>query len=225
LRATRTADITSDMRNQRLLLEARALSDLGRNDVALEVVANIPGREKIRLRADILWASKRWREAAEELELLYGDRWREFDPLAADERRDILRAGIGFVLGEDPIGLGRLREKYAGKIGSGPDRHAFDVVTAPIEANGSEFRELARSIASIDTLDAFLRDLRTRYPETAAASPGEPRTQLAAPSRKGDPSTTATATPRRSGNAAAGSVLPPAPIATLRAPASRAVPR
>jgi len=223
LRATRTADITSELRTQRLLLEARALSDLGRNDVALEVIANIPGREKIRLRADILWASKRWREAAEEIELLYGDRWREFEPLAADERRDVLRAGIGFVLGEDPIGLGRLREKYAGKIANGPDRHAFDVITAPIEANGSEFREVARSIASIDTLDAFLRDLRSRFPETAAAAtPPEPRTLLAAPARKADPVTTGSATRR---NAAASSPLPSAPVAAVRPTPTRTTPR
>ena len=26
----------------------------------------------------------------------------------------------------------RFREKYAGKMGDGPDRRAFDVVTAPI---------------------------------------------------------------------------------------------
>ena len=197
LRATRVADLSNDIRNQRLLLEARALSDLGRNDVALEVIANIPGREKIRLRADILWAARRWREAAEEIELLHGDRWREFEPLAADERRDVLRAGIAFVLGEDPIGLGRLREKYAGKIGSGPDRHAFDVVTAPVEASGTEFREVARAIAAIDTLDAFLRDLRSRYPETAAALSGQPRTELAAPSRRADPTPTGTARPRQ----------------------------
>src|SRR5262245_7618125 len=108
-----------------------------------------------------------------------------------------MRAVIVFVLVEDPIGLCRLREKYAGKIASGPDRHAFDVVTAPIEANGSEFREVARSIASIDTLDAFLREFRTRYPETAAAaSPGQPRNELAAQNRKADPTTTGTATPR-----------------------------
>src|SRR5262249_43909321 len=96
-------------------------------------------------------------------------------PLAADERRDVLRAGIGFVLGEDPIGLGRLREKYAGKIANGPDRHAFDVITAPIEANGSEFREVARLIASIDTLDAFLRDLRSLLAGPATRLPGAPR--------------------------------------------------
>jgi hypothetical protein len=44
------------LRNQRLLLEARALSDLGRHDLALEVAANLEGREAIRLRSDILWA-------------------------------------------------------------------------------------------------------------------------------------------------------------------------
>src|SRR6202007_156457 len=48
LRSTRSADLTNDMRNQRLLLEARALSDLGRHDVALEVIADIPGREAMR---------------------------------------------------------------------------------------------------------------------------------------------------------------------------------
>ena len=53
LRATRMADLANDLRNQRLLLEARALSDIGRHDLALEVIANIEGREAIRLRSDI----------------------------------------------------------------------------------------------------------------------------------------------------------------------------
>jgi hypothetical protein len=44
------------LRNQRLLLEARALTDLGRHDLALEVAANLEGREAICLRSDILWA-------------------------------------------------------------------------------------------------------------------------------------------------------------------------
>jgi len=78
LRATRSPDFSSDLRNQRLLLEARALSDLGRPDVAFEVVANVPGPEAIRLRADVMWAGKRWGEAAEQIELLNGERWKEF---------------------------------------------------------------------------------------------------------------------------------------------------
>ncbi len=37
LQATRTAEVSTELRNQRLLLEARALSDIGRHDLALEV--------------------------------------------------------------------------------------------------------------------------------------------------------------------------------------------
>ncbi|MBV8826839.1 MAG: tetratricopeptide repeat protein, partial [Hyphomicrobiales bacterium] len=52
LQATRISDLPNELRNQRLLLEARALSDTGRHDLALEVVANLQGREVDRLRAD-----------------------------------------------------------------------------------------------------------------------------------------------------------------------------
>jgi hypothetical protein len=152
----------------------------------------------MRLRADILWAGKRWREAAEQIELLYGERWREFEPLSDTERPDILRAAIGFALGEDALGLVRFRERYVGKMGEGPDRRAFDVVTAPVAKGGAEFRDIARAIASIDTLDAFLRDLRARYPETGALPAGQRRTQGPPPpnrSPKREPATTGAATP------------------------------
>jgi tetratricopeptide (TPR) repeat protein len=173
LRATRISDLNNDLRNQRLLLEARALSDVGRHDVAYEVVANIAGREAIRLRSDILWAAKKWAQAAEQLEMLYGDRWKEFAPLSDTERADVMRAAVGYALGEEAMGLARFRERYLSKMGEGPNAHAFEVVTAPIEATGAEFTAIARSIAAVDTLEAFLRDLRARYPETGAG--GSPR--------------------------------------------------
>src|SRR5262249_62419748 len=43
LRAARTAELSNDLRSQRLLLQARARSDLGRHDGALEAGAHIPG--------------------------------------------------------------------------------------------------------------------------------------------------------------------------------------
>ena len=177
LRATRVVQLSNDLRNQRLLLEARALSDTGRHDVALEVIANVPGREAIRLRSDILWAARQYAQAAEQIELLHGERWREFAPLTDSERSDILRAAIGYVLGEDGLGLTRFRDKYAIKMSEGPDQRAFHVITAPVGIVGTEFREIARSIASIDSLEAFLRELRTRYPETGTmpAAGGQPR--------------------------------------------------
>lgn len=181
LRATRIAELNNDLRNQRLLLEARALSDLGRHEVAYEVIANIGGREAIRLRSDILWAAKKWAAAAEQLELFYGDRWKDFTPLNDAERADIMRAAVGYAMGEDAMGLARFRQRYLTKMGSGPNGRTFEVVTAPIEAQGSEFTAIARSIAAVDTLEAFLRELRARYPETGAA-PSAQRPRQATPS-------------------------------------------
>ena len=88
LRASRTTDLSEELRSQRLLLEGRALSDMGRHDLALDVVSNLDGREAIRLRSDVLWAAKRWRESAEQIELMYGDRWKEWQPLNDIERSD-----------------------------------------------------------------------------------------------------------------------------------------
>jgi tetratricopeptide (TPR) repeat protein len=168
LRATRSGDLANELRTQRLLIEARALSDVGRAPLALEVIEKMTGREAMRLRADILWNTKRWGESAEQIEKLYGDRWKEFAPLTADERPDILRAGIGYALGDDTIGLARLRERYGTKMAEGPDRRAFEVVTAPSGTGDAEFAKIADTVSSYDTLSGFLKEMRARYPETGA---------------------------------------------------------
>jgi tetratricopeptide (TPR) repeat protein len=171
LRATRTADLSNELRDQRLLLEARALSDMGRHDLALEVIANVDGRAAIRLRSDIYWAAQRWREAAEQIELMYGERWKEWQPLNEVERADILRAEIGYALAEDSLGLGRFREKYSAKMAQTPDAHAFEVVSAPLGTGGTEFGNIAHAAVGGDTLDGFLRDLQARYPDASAIPP------------------------------------------------------
>jgi hypothetical protein len=191
LRATRTADLTNEIRIPRLLIEARALADMGRHDFALEVIEGIEGRESLRLRSDIYWAARRWRKAAEHVELLYGDRWKSFEPLTDTERSDILRAGVGYALAEDKLGIGRLREKYVAKLAGGPDRRAFDVVTGGLGPNSPEFREVARVVASVDTLAGFLRDLQGRYPEMHAVSLGKAKPAAPAPEpAKADPGPT-----------------------------------
>jgi hypothetical protein len=133
------------------------------------------------MRADAYWAAKRWREAAEQIELLYGDRWKEFEPLNDIERVDLLRAAIGYAIDDDQIGLGRFREKYGAKMMEGPDRRGFEVATSPLAATGDEFRDVVRQIASVDTLEGFLRELRARYPETGAFDEVPPVTAPPAP--------------------------------------------
>jgi hypothetical protein len=180
LRATRTADLAKEMRDQRLLLEARALSDLGRHDLALDVIASKEGRETIRLRSDILWAARRWGQAAEQIELYYGERWKDWQPLNEIERADILRATVGYALAEDALGLNRFREKFAAKMAQTPDARAFEIASAPLGTSGAEFRDIAHAAASTDTLEGFLRDMQARYPDASVLPPAAPAVPIPA---------------------------------------------
>ena len=168
LRSTRIADLSGELRQQRLLLEARGQSDVGRHDLALEIISNINGREAIRLRSDIYWASRQWRESAEQIELYYADRWRDFKPLNASEKSDIIRAVVGYALAEDTIGLSRFREKYLPLMSSDADRAAFEIASRPVGSSAADFAQIAKMAASVDTLEGFLRDMKTRYPDATA---------------------------------------------------------
>jgi tetratricopeptide (TPR) repeat protein len=168
LRTTRIADLSGELRQQRLLLEARAQSDVGRHDLALDIISNISGREAIRLRSDIYWAARRWREASEQIELYYADRWRDFKPLNPMEKGDVIRAVVGYALAEDAIGLARFREKYAPLMSGDADRAAFETASKPTATTSAEFADIAKMAASVDTLDGFLRDMKTRFPDATA---------------------------------------------------------
>jgi tetratricopeptide (TPR) repeat protein len=181
LRSTRIADLSGELRQQRLLLEARAQSDVGRHDLALDIIANLSGREAIRLRSDIYWASRQWRESSEQIELYYGERWRDFKPLNAPEKSDILRAVIGYALAEDAIGLARFREKYVPLMSGETDRLAFDTASKPGAANSAEFAAIAKMAASVDTLEGFLREMKTRFPDSVARATMPPGSQQADP--------------------------------------------
>jgi predicted negative regulator of RcsB-dependent stress response len=181
LRTTRITDLSGELRQQRLLLEARAQSDIGRHGLALDIISNISGHEAIRLRSDIYWASRRWREASEQIELYYADRWRDFKPLNAVEKGDVIRAVVGYALAEDAIGLARFREKYAPLMSGEADRAAFETASKPAAANSAEFAQIAKMAASVDTLDGFLREMRTRFPDATARAPLPPETVKADP--------------------------------------------
>lgn len=175
LRASRISDLSGELRQQRLLLEARAQSDVGRHDLALDIISNVSGREVLRLRSDIFWAGRRWRESAEQIELYYGDRFRDFKPLNAVEKSDIIRAAVAYALADDSIGLSRFREKYAPLMSESADRLAFDIASKPAAASSAEFAEIAKLAASVDTLDGFLREMKQRFPDATARAPAAPQ--------------------------------------------------
>ncbi|PZA09258.1 tetratricopeptide repeat protein [Rhodopseudomonas palustris] len=168
LHSSRIADLAGELRQQRLLLEARAQSDIGRHDLALDIISNIAGREAIRLRSDIYWAARRWRESSEQIELYLGDRWKDFTPLSPAEKSDVIRAVVGYALAEDSLGLDRFREKFAPLMTDPADRAAFDIASKPTAGNSAAFAAIAKMAASVDTLEGFLREMKQRFPDASA---------------------------------------------------------
>ncbi len=166
LHATQVSMLPDDVGHQRMLLQARALAGLKRWDEALDLLAVDQAADTARLRADIYWQSGNWEVAAQKAEDLLGTRWNDAAPLAADDRRQVMRAAVAYSLANDETSLDRLRAHFAAKMKSGPDANSFAVVSARIDAHGVAFRDAAAQVASIDTLQSLMKDM---HAQTAAA--------------------------------------------------------
>ena len=169
LNTTRLVELPADVKRARLLLEAKALSDLSRTDQALEMLEVERGPEIDRLRADIYWTGRRWREAGEAYERLLGESWRGDGALGDSERADVMRAGVSYVMASENLSLDRLRSKFAPKMARGADARTFAFITGADRTRAADIREMARATANADTLSEFLKAYRERYPAYSAA--------------------------------------------------------
>ena len=83
--------------------------------------------------------------------------------MSTDQRADVMRTAIAYSFANDQASLHRLRDHFADKMKVSPDASAFAVVTQRIDLHGLAFRDTARQVASIDTLQTFMKDFRKRY--------------------------------------------------------------
>ena len=167
IRDTRVAGLPDDVNHQRMLLESRALAALKQWDMALDTIAIDEAPDSQRLRADIYWESGNWPVAGQKAEELLGDSWNGTAPLSDDDRHEVMRAAIAYSLANDEPSLDRLRDHFMAKMKASKDAAAFTVVTQNISAQGAAFRDQAGQVASIDTLEAFMKDFKKRYDNDA----------------------------------------------------------
>jgi tetratricopeptide (TPR) repeat protein len=192
LASTRLIELPGDVKRARLLLEAKALSDLSRTDQALELLEAERGPEVDRLRTDIYWTGRRWREAGEAHERILSESWRGNAALSERERADVMRAAISYVMSNEALSLDRLRTKFAAKMAESTDARTFAFVTGASRANAADIREMARTAAGADNLSDFMKAYRERYPaySTTVRTPAKPE-----PAPPADTSTGAEASP------------------------------
>jgi hypothetical protein len=165
LNGSRLADTPPSLERRRRILEARALIDAGRQELALDLISKLDGREVDLLRIDAYWSLKTYDRAAELLEVAY-------EPgngrqMTRDQRMSIIKAAVGLVLANDRIGLSRLRSKFGEEMANSAEWPMFEFVTRDIVPRTVEFKKVAREVSGIDSLEAFLDAYRERYADDA----------------------------------------------------------
>jgi hypothetical protein len=170
IRTTAISTLPDDVNHQRLLLEARAFAALKQWNNALDLIAVDAAPDTARLRADIYWESGNWAVAGQKAEELLGPRWSDAAPLGAGEREEVMRAAVAYSLANDETSLDRLRDHFGPKMKASADGSAFAVVAARIDAHGASFRDAAAQIASVDTLQTFMKDFKKHLDATTATN-------------------------------------------------------
>jgi tetratricopeptide (TPR) repeat protein len=164
IRSTRVAGLPDAVVDERYLLEARALSELGRHDQALELISSDRSEPANRLRADVAWTRRDWPMAGRRLETLLGNRYASTQALDLSEQADVMRAAIAYSLARDTEGSARLGERYGPAMARTDQAAAFRLLTdSDLPPGNARFSDMASRIASIDTLEAFMEPFRDRF--------------------------------------------------------------
>jgi tetratricopeptide (TPR) repeat protein len=170
LNATRVPNIPDSLARQRRILEARAMIDGGRDQLGLDLVRDLDGRDVTLLRIDAHWKARRYSEASEMIEALYAGDDANAD-LTQPARMGVIRAAVGYVLANDGLGLSRLRSKFGDAMVTSPEWPMFDLVTGNIEVTSLEFKTVANQVSGVDGINSFLASYRDTYAADGALAP------------------------------------------------------
>lgn len=161
IESTRVARLPQDLVDERRLLQARALSDLGRTEHALELIANDRGAEVERLRARIAWDARAWPDAGRRAEALLGDRWRDGEALSDQDSHDVLRALIAYALAGDETSMGRIESRYGPAMARTRHAAAFSMVAGRSVALGdARLSALVAELGALDRADTLMAGFR-----------------------------------------------------------------
>jgi hypothetical protein len=172
LNKTRLAELPAQLERRRRVLEARALIDAGREELALDIISRLDGRDADVLRVDGYWRSKNYALASELLETM--STVGADGTIGREQRMGLVKAAVGFVLAGDKLGLSRLRAKFSDTLAASAEWPLFEYVTRDIAPQSLEFRRVAQEVAAIDSLDAFLTSYRDIYGNVEGVVPGRP---------------------------------------------------
>lgn len=163
-----SAESAARMRDIRLL-RARAFSDAGQPQKALDRLAALPPSVDIsRLRADIAWQAGAWREAAEALDdLIFDLDIASVQSLTQEQADIILNRAVALNLAGDRVALSNIRQRYGNLMKDTERARLFDVVTR--ERKDSMLADRDTLLGLINEVDIF-REFLDGYRDLTSVS-------------------------------------------------------
>jgi hypothetical protein len=151
LRTTARSDYTPAMVEERQRLQAITLSQLGRVDQAMAILAEVPHGEA--LRSEILWKQRRWADLVAADQALLP---RVAMPLSDVEQIIVLRHAIALAMLGRTGELERLHQRYAAGFESRPSGRVFGLLSGPLgSGSGPRLEEALAALPTVSPVDAL----------------------------------------------------------------------
>lgn len=158
------AGLTPELARQRQELRARALLDQNHPGEALTMLNNDDSRDSYRLRADIYWRQRDWRNAARTFMQLAGAPPTE-GSLQPEMARIVLSWAAALTLDSDQVGINKLRQDFGAAIAGTPAGEAFNIITGDpnvAAAGGGSPNDIAERVAQVGALQNFMTAYKQR---------------------------------------------------------------
>ncbi|HVY13199.1 MAG TPA: hypothetical protein VHB73_06515 [Alphaproteobacteria bacterium] len=155
---TEQPNMPPDLVEQRAMLNARALSDVGQTEAAERLIADFKDEMAQRLRADIAWKAHDWAKAASILAELTGNAPAENKVLDPKQIQFLIDRAIALGLAKDSAGLDSLRAGFADAMKNTPEAGLFKALTEP--ESGLPQEKDAAHLAEVDLFQDYLEDYR-----------------------------------------------------------------
>lgn len=162
IRNTRLARLPKSLNQQRRLIEARALVDLGRPDHAQDLIEMDRTRDADFLRADIAWNGQKWPEIDRVLPRTVSRWLQPGENLSDEEASLVLRATLASALADDKPQFNKLVQTWNSTMAKSPFAAAYKLISSRTDLTGVEVKDLARTIGGTATMRSYLDEYRER---------------------------------------------------------------
>lgn len=158
--------IPEDIRKERVLLKAKALSEQNQNEAAMQLLGEDKDEFAMRLKADISWRARDWGKAAAFLEPLVKKPDDPEQKLKAKDAQLIINRAIALAMANDNAGLDKLRADFAPVLAGTPQADLFRILTQPETGLPRDQNAMQSFMADVDLFSEYLESYRNFRADT-----------------------------------------------------------